>query len=513
MNEEGLMSQQLPPGINLTFLKKQAKKLRTAVASGDSAALKRVRAVPEVAAAASTRRLSVARALLIIAREQGFSSWPSLKQAFEISANTVVDPVSAFLLAACQGRPSEVGSLLSRHMDLIRADPWAASAAGEGEAVTGHLSRDASLARKPGGPIARTPLQYLCSSNLLRDPARVPGFLRAARALLAAGADANARMTDTPKDHPNTQLYGTLACPELMRILLDAGADPNDNQTLYSATEQADFTCMAMLLEHPRLDRAWASYCLLHMLDFDSVEGVRLFLRAGVDVNGPFDSNKETALVKAVRRPGASVEIVRLLLAHGADPSQRNEVGASPYALARRAGNREIAELLHRDGDEESLPPSEEFIAACGDADAARAARIAREHPGLTESLTPLQLRALLQFAMSKRNDSVRIMLDAGVPVGASDDKNQTALHGAAFSANLELIDELIARGAPLDVHDTNYHATPLDHAVAGSLYANDPKADHVAALEKLIAAGSPLPERAWGSEAVLAVLRRNGIP
>jgi ankyrin repeat protein len=510
------MSIQLPPGANLEHLKNQAKRLRGAVASGDAAALKRVAAVPEAADAISARKLSAARALLVIAREYGFTSWPRLKEAVEAQPASS-DPIEAFLRSACGGRLGEARELLRSAIDAIRGDPYAAAAAGEGEAVETHLARDPEIAKHRGGPMQRTPLLYLCWSNLASDARRRPGFLRAARALLKAGADPDARITDAPENHPKSALYGALGFTELMRLLLDAGADPNDGESLYHACEQADLSSLALLLEHPRIDRASVSYCLTHMLDRESDEGVRMFIAAGADVSTPRDSNGENALLKAVRRPGRSLETVRMLLAAGADPRARTPAGASAYALARRAGNLEIAELVRLPGVDEELPPSELFLAACGAGDARGAKAIVTANPGLLERLSPTEIGDLHFAAWHGRHATVRAALDAGLPIGCRNEHGATFLHSAAFRADLPLVDELLTRGAPLDVRDADYSGTPLDWVCAGSLNPdhsdNRADADHAAIAERLIAAGSPLLERGWGSDEVLAALKRHGVP
>lgn len=81
----------LPPSPNLEQLKNRAKDLLRAYRLGDPQARLRVREyLPHPTSAASTgtdeRRFRLSDALLVLAREYGFPSWPKLKAAVEAAA-------------------------------------------------------------------------------------------------------------------------------------------------------------------------------------------------------------------------------------------------------------------------------------------------------------------------------------------------------------------------------------------------------------------------------------------
>src|SRR5205814_5307261 len=97
-------------------------------------------------------------------------------------------------------------------------------------------------------------LNYLALSKYLRlQPARTPGFLRAATALLDAGADPNTGFWTTGQfPERETALYGAAGVAhhaELTRLLLERGADPNDGETVYHAPETYDCAAMKVLVE------------------------------------------------------------------------------------------------------------------------------------------------------------------------------------------------------------------------------------------------------------------------
>jgi len=90
-----------------------------------------------------------------------------------------------------------------------------------------------------GGSHGWDALTYLCFSKYLRlDPARSDGFVRAATALLDARANSNTGFYEAnhqPKPEWESVLYGAAGVahhPELTRLLLERGADPNVRASL-----------------------------------------------------------------------------------------------------------------------------------------------------------------------------------------------------------------------------------------------------------------------------------------
>ena len=110
----------------------------------------------------------------------------------------VADPVADFLRAACAPRDAGHASgtldraraILAAHPELATANVHTAATLGDDVAVHRFLADDPSSATAQGGPYSWDALTHLCFSRFLRlDPSRSDGFLRAATALLDAGAD------------------------------------------------------------------------------------------------------------------------------------------------------------------------------------------------------------------------------------------------------------------------------------------------------------------------------------
>lgn len=75
-------------------------------------------------------------------------------------------------------------------------------------------------------------------------------------------------------------------------------------------------------------------------------EVVRLLLAKGADPNTKLEIGDETALMVAVQR--SDIETVRALLSKGADPKARNQGGATALDIAISLGKTEILELLQK---------------------------------------------------------------------------------------------------------------------------------------------------------------------
>ena len=74
----------------------------------------------------------------------------------------------------------------------------------------------------------------------------------------------------------------------------------------------------------------------------------------------------------------------------------------------------------------------------------------------------------LHDFAERGDLDGVRRLLDSGVPVDALDERDETALHGAAAFGHTEVLRVLLERGAAVDQTDGDQFRTAL-MAAAGA--------------------------------------------
>jgi ankyrin repeat protein len=150
--------------------------------------------------------------------------------------------------------------------------------------------------------------------------------------------------------------------------------------------------------------------------------------------------------VKAVK--DGDLKTIETLLSVGFNPNQPVH-GYTPLWFAIQSNRTEIVDMLlavHADPNE-LVMAGEDLTQYGGNA-------------------TPLQVAVLLDNGhMASR------LISAGARVDAKGPSGRTALFGAVRVAHLDLIRLLIARGADVNIRDTEHGASPLDEAVwAGSL-------------------------------------------
>mgnify|MGYP006160032311 CR=1 FL=1 len=121
------------------------------------------------------------------------------------------------------------------------------------------VARDPAWVHQPGGPLQLPPLLAVTHSSLARLPAFADRLQACAALLLEAGADANQRVGSRwppaslqapDAAHPLSALYGAAGAQHhagITRLLLDAGASPNDGESLYHALGSLE--CTRLLLE------------------------------------------------------------------------------------------------------------------------------------------------------------------------------------------------------------------------------------------------------------------------
>src|SRR5437773_4871783 len=398
------------------------------------------------------------------------------------------DPRAAFIEAAVwHGTLERAEAILAAHPEIASSDIHSAAILGDDAAVRRFLELEPENATVKGGPRGWDALTHLCFSKYLRlDRARSAGFVRAAQALLDGGASANTgwyEMNLLPSPEWESALYGAAGVAhhaELTRLLLQRGADPNDEDVPYHAPETRDNAALKVLVESGKLNAESLGTMLLRKTDWHDYEGIKWLLERGVDPNRRTRWGK-TALHNAVLRDNA-LEICAVLLDHGADPLlladhpdpwDRSFSGRSAVAMAARRGRGDVLELFARRGFPIALQGVEQLLAACARNDVTALRTIAAREPELVRQVVAEGGRVLAEFAGVGNADGVRHLLDLGVPVTAlypgdgyfDIARDSTALHVAAWRARPAVVKLLIERRAPVNVQDGNGR-TPLALAV-----------------------------------------------
>lgn len=499
------MSKQLPERANLEHLKKQAKDLLEALSQSDAVAIETVgRYFP------SQREVGLNDAQLVIAREYGFDSWAKLKEHVEAPPSSVVEQFQKAVLA---GDLDTVQTLWNTHREALRQDLVCALRAGDVAAVADHLDRvNQSLP-----PNDQPPLHYVCFSTLIKLPEFEAGLLETARLLIEKGADPSAIVQRTWG--PESALYGAagvLNHPGLTKLLLDAGARTDDGECLYHSSDHPGrHECTRLILE-AGVNQSDLDWCFKHQLDHDSIEGVRLFLDHGANPN---DTRARTALSHAILR-GQSLEVLKLLVDRGADLEAQDEDGTTPYAMARRLGNKEVSDLLVELGAKPELSVRDEILAAAADGDIDRVRSLAAQHPDAVREITDygrqpndgltggLSGQAFHNMARLGHVAGLRALLDLGVEVDMTNQWNETALHWACVAGRPEAVKLLLERGARTDIRESNHQSEAFGWLCWGSQYWNEKHGDYPEAARVFLASGFDAVEGHFASPEVMAVIK-----
>src|SRR5256885_6753779 len=397
-------------------------------------------------------------------------------------------PVPASIQAACvpldaghaSGTLDQAESIRAAHPDVASNSIYTAAILGNDAAVRRFLEIDPQSATEKGGPRGWDALTYLCFSRYLRlDRARSDGFVRAAKALLDAGASANTGFFSNehqPKPEFESALYGAAGVAhhaELTRLLLERGADPNDGEVVYHTPETYDNAALKILVGSGKLNEDSLATMLLRKADWHDCEGIQWLLEQGADPNRMTHWGL-TALHQAVRRDNA-LENIAVMLDHGAAPALKSRWdGQSAVSLAARRGRGDLLELFERRRIPIELHGVERLIAACARNDAIAVRSIAEREPQHIDEIHAGGGKLLAEFAGNGNTDGVGLLLNLGVDVRALFEegdgywgvaKNSTALHVAAWRAHHATLKLLIERSAPVNARDEKGR-TPLALAV-----------------------------------------------
>ena len=491
------------------YYRKQAKALLKAARSGDPASLERLsRHSPKLDPAAP----KLHDAQLTVAREQGFPSWPRFRTFVVQSGLDDHGLVTAFIDAAVSDlRRAE--EILAAHPQIASAGFYAALVLGDFRRVERALNQTPALATGASGPQNCEPLLYVCFSRFANGTSsRAADLAETARVLLRHGADPNAAFIpeDLP-DNPLSCLYAATGLnnnPALALALLEAGANPNDSESLYHSTEHRDLACMKPLLGYGATPAG--TNALKHMLDRQDMEGFELLLAAGANPN-EVNHRGETALHWAVWR-GRSAAIVGALLDSGADLDARRQDGRTAYAVAVLTGQTEVAALLNARGAKTELSILDSFLGACATANPEELDRVLATRPDL--GAIPDGDRLVSDLAMNHSTAAVRALLFAGMPVDARGDMGATALHWACWKGYADLVELLLEHGGSLTIEDQQFHGTPPGWFGHGVHNCDEGDGDYPRVARLLIATGAAIPsvDLPTGRPDVDAVLRENGL-
>ncbi|WP_168713264.1 ankyrin repeat domain-containing protein [Cochlodiniinecator piscidefendens] len=480
--------------LSLEHLRRDAKKLRKDYKLQDDRALYRVRMHPP---RADGEPLKYADFLHVVAQENSFGSWPQLKFAVESQGMDRASKQQRLKIALFHGQNSIVERLLADTPDLAQGVLGLEIALYDVAAVRGALAQDPTAAVRLLGP--RRPMLHLAFSRYIHlRPDLADDMLEIAELLVAHGADVDDVMVQPgPSDeHGLSALYGALGHANNMILaqwLLDQGANPNDNESLYHSTELGHHDGLKMLLKHGA--KPAGTNALLRAMDFHDLGAVQLLLEAGADPNefaaDPVGGELPwviPALHQAARRM-CDGDMVTLLMNNEADPNRRYQ-GVTAYAYARVFGNIAVAEAIRANGVDCDLSEVEQHLVSAVDESV--------EVNALRDVALPDAFKDILRqmAGMPGRVDRVKHLVALGLDFDAPDTEGLTPVQVAGWEGLPEMMGYLLSLDPDL-AHVNNFGGDLLSTIVHGS--ENCPSRQdrkHVACAELALRAGAMMMPR-----------------
>ncbi len=262
---------------------------------------------------------------------------------------------------------------------------------------------------------------------------------------------------------------------ESVQMLVKAGADlnktdPDGTSALVMAIVNAHYDLPIYLMDHgadPNIADKYGRTALYAAVDMHTLE-------KSATRPDPKETDKATSLdvVKAALAHGANPNLALISPAPGRGsldvPDRYLGAGATPFLRAAKTGDAEVMRLLLAHGAD---PKAE-----------------------TKDGTTAMILAAGLSWTMGITNvdeknalEAIKICIDNGVDVNAANDKGDTALHGAATSGRNQVVSFLVEHGAKLDVKDKQGR-TPLDVAMGVGARAGAAHESTAELLRKLMA-------------------------
>ena len=437
---------------------------------------------------------------LSLPRAAAEQDWQTVRALVEAGADVNAaraDGATALLWAAYWDALEVVDLLVTAGADINGADD-------HGVTPLERAAENASLAMVEAllGAGADPDLAQTSGLTPLMTAART-GNAAIVQALIARGASVNAATTETRStalmwavDEPH---------PEIVRVLLDAGADPHVSTTngftplLYAAGNGDIETARALIAVAVDVNETGTddTHALPYAIVLGQDDFALFLLEQGADPNGWMGGVRALhAAVGSVnawlndwaRRHGRNASyignsfgrqrlpavrrlaLLQALLEHGADVNARTTTSGMFQSYIGYPKKGAFETFSCGTGDVRGATPLWVAAYAANRSDnagiiEALLAAGADQHLTIDDGTTPFMVAAGLGRCTFRPREprgtrspsaeqAVRVLLAAGADINAVNEADFTALHGAAMSGLNEVIEYLVAEGADIDARD-----------------------------------------------------------
>ncbi len=303
--------------------------------------------------------------------------------------------------------------------------------------------------------------------------------------LIAEGADVDAKWCDTStkeeeeKTADYTPLYYAVDSNnmDLVKLLVEAGADVNAGYwpSLCRAVDKNNTAIAEYLIDHGanvnvNVPDSWVEPLRSTVYISNSVKMAKLLIARGADISaGSFPAFHNSILRERK-------DIFELLIQSGVDVNAKDKWGYTPLCYAVDKDDSDFVNLLiARGADVNAKHPGGEtslhYAATAGRTEAVKLLLEAGANINTKSDRGQTALHAILDIRNSDYNryrqskDTIELLLSKGADVNLKDKNGRTPLHLAAESADGDIVELLLGKGAKVDEKDDESGFTALHHA------------------------------------------------
>jgi len=285
-----------------------------------------------------------------------------------------------------------------------------------------------------------------------------------AREILGRSPDAATAASYRERSLPEEALWA--GSRDVMEVLLTHGVPLTEDILPLAATFSSN-EMIELLLSHgaPINGKGREGYTVLYNAALSGrLELVRMLLARGADPSITVAGGKSILHSVTVGSMRNYPEIAELLIRNGADVNAKDQKGRTPLETCCYYGTREVIDVLCRHGA--SIDSADEAVAA---GDVKRAEMMIRRDGRLLTARFGDEGELINMGARRGRTDTVAMLIDMGASIEARDIGDRTPLHLTASHGHLDTAALLLARGAVVSALDGD-GASPLHLAVTGEM-------------------------------------------